>query len=80
MQEKDQKQNEKPIERKAVEGSNIVSVGFCPDRKCVDVEYKSGGVYRYRDCDQTLFDDLMKAKSVGKFVHANLKSKKFTKQ
>lgn len=70
----------KPIERRPVESSNIVSVGYCPDRKCIDVEFKNGGVYRYHDCDQALFNELMKAKSVGKFVHANLKSKKFTKQ
>jgi len=76
---KDQRQNDKPIERKPVTSTNIVSVGFCPDRNCIEVEFKSG-VYRYHDCDQTLFDDLMKAKSVGKFVHANLKSKGFTRQ
>jgi hypothetical protein len=72
-------QNEKPIERKPVTSSNIVSVGFCPDRKCIDVEYSSGGVYRYHSCDQALYDDLMKAESVGRFVYANLKSKRFTK-
>lgn len=74
----EKKQNEKPIERKPVSSSNIVSVGFCPDRKCIDVEFASG-VYRYHDCDQALYDDLMKAKSVGRFVHANLKSKKYTR-
>jgi hypothetical protein len=72
------KQDEKPIERKPVTSSNIVSAGFCPDRKCIDVEFTSG-VYRYHDCDQALFDDLLKSESVGRFVHANLKSKKFTK-
>lgn len=70
--------DEKPIERKPVKSSNVVSVGYCPERRCVDVEFKSG-VYRYHDCDQKLFDDLMKAESVGKFVHSHLKLKKFTK-
>lgn len=69
---------EKPVERKPVTSSNVISVGFCPERYCVDVEYKTG-VYRYHDCDQKLFDDLMKAESVGRFIHANLKPKKFTK-
>src|SRR5262245_962212 len=74
-------EKEKPIERKPVTSTNVVSVGFCPDRKCLDVEFKGGAVYRYEDCDQALFDDLMKAPSVGKFVDANLKKpkKKFTK-
>jgi len=72
------KPNEKPIERRAVKSSNVVSVGFCPERKCVEVEYK-GGVYRYHDCNQALFDNLLKAQSIGKFVHKHLNPKKFTK-
>ena len=79
MPGKETKSDEKPIERKAVNSSNVVSAGFCPDRKYVDVCFKGGAVYRYHDCDQSLFDDLMQAESVGKFVHANLKSKRFTK-
>ena len=66
---------EKPIERKAVKSGNVKSVGFCGERGCVDVEFSNGGVYRYSDCDQKLFDDLLAADSVGKFVHARLKSK-----
>jgi len=79
MPGKEKQSDEKPIERTAVPSSNVASVGFCPDRKFGEIEYKGGDVYRYHDCDQALFDNLLKADSVGKFVHANLKSKKFTK-
>jgi hypothetical protein len=67
------------IERKSVESSNIASVGFCPNRKCVEVEFKNGAVYEYPDCDQKLYDDLMASESKGKFVNSHLKSRKFKK-
>lgn len=67
------------IERNPVESSNIASVGFCPDRKCIEICFKNGSVYEYEDCDQKLYDDLMSAESKGKFVHTRLKSHKFKK-
>lgn len=74
---------EKPVQRKPVTSSNVKSVGFCPDRGCIDVEFSSG-IYRYHDCTQPEYDALMKAnatdgESVGKMVHKIVKSKKFTK-
>lgn len=67
------------IERTPVESSNIASVGFCPDRKCVEVCFKNGSVYEYADCDQKLFDDLMASESKGKFVNAHLKQRECKK-
>lgn len=74
---------EKPIARKSVTSSNIKAIGFCPDRKCIDVEYDTG-IYRYEDCTQEEYDALMKADatdghSVGKLIHKTIKPKKFTK-
>jgi hypothetical protein len=67
------------IERTPVESSNIASVGFCPDRKCIEICFKNGSVYEYVDCDQKLFDDLIASESKGKFVNSNLKTGKFKK-
>jgi hypothetical protein len=67
------------IERKPVTSSNVASVGFCPDRKCIEVEYRNGAIYEYEGCDQKLFDDLMASESKGKFVNAHIKSRKFKK-
>ena len=74
---------EKPISRQSVTSSNVKSIGFCPNRGCVDIEYSSG-VYRYHDCTQAEFDALVTAnatdgESIGKLVHATIKPKKFTK-
>jgi len=67
------------MERKSVKSSNVASVGFCPDRKCIEVEFKNGTVYEYEACDQKLYDDLMASESKGKFVHSHLKSRKVKK-
>ncbi len=74
---------EKDITRTPVTSSNVKSIGFCADRKCIDVEYSSG-VYRYHDCSQDEFDALLQADktegaSVGKLIHKTIKPKKFTK-
>lgn len=71
--------DEKPIELKPVTSSNVEAVGFCSERKCVDVKFKSGGIYRYPDCTQELYDQLCGAESVGKFVNQHLKPKNPTK-
>lgn len=76
MNEKD----DKPIARRAVKSSQLKSVGFCADRKCIEVEFNSGAVYRYQDCDQQLFDSLINAESIGKQFNSTLRSKQFTKQ
>lgn len=75
---------EKPIERKSVTSSNVKSIGFCPDRKCIDVEFGSG-VYRYEDCTQEEYQALMNAdvtegESVGKLLHSTIKSVKKCKK
>ena len=74
---------EQEIKRIPVTSSNVKSVGFCPDRKCIDVEYGTG-IYRYEGCTQDEFDALIKAdntegESVGKLIHRTIKPKKFTK-
>lgn len=72
-------EKEKPITHQPVKSSQLKSAGFCANRGCIEVKFANGGVYRYENCDQELFDSLMKAESVGKFVNANLRSKPFTK-
>ncbi len=69
----------KEIALTPVESSNIDSIGFCPDRKCIAVKFKNGGLYHYPDCTQEMFDDLKSAKSVGQHFAANLKGRSFTK-
>lgn len=62
------------VERTPVKSSNIVSVGYDPDGKTLHIEYTGGHVYHYHDVDKSVHDDMIASKSVGGFVHANIKN------
>lgn len=74
-----EKEDDKLPEMESVTSSNVNSIGFCPDRKCIFVEFANGGTYKYSDCDRKLFDDLKAAESLGSFIHREIKKKPFTK-
>ena len=64
------------MERVAVASSNIKSIGY----ECgadglgeLEVEFRSGGVYRYLGVPAVTHDDLMLAPSVGAYLHARIK-------
>jgi hypothetical protein len=59
------------MERKAVKSSNIVSVGYDHASKTLEVEFKSGGVYRYADVTPERHAAMMAAPSVGSFHHTH---------
>lgn len=56
-----------PIERHAVQSSNLAGVGYDPHLCALEIEFHSGAIYRYRDVPHDIFDGLMKAKSKGQF-------------
>ena len=55
------------MKRNVVISSNIKSVGF--DNGILEVEFNSGAVYQYADVPKEIFDGIMSAESVGKFVN-----------
>ena len=63
------------MERTPVKSSNVASVGFDKETGTLEIEYKSGGVYHYVGVDADKHSDLMKAPSIGAFVHAHIKGK-----
>lgn len=58
-----------PIPRSPVKSSNVQSVGYDPATQTMDVQFHSGGVYRYSGVPQATHDALMGAKSKGKFMN-----------
>lgn len=58
-----------------VESSQIAAVGFDEESFTLDVEFKRGGLYRYFDVSPEVFDDLLKAGSVGSFFGKEIKGK-----
>ena len=56
-----------------VKSSNIAKVRYVEGG--MEVQFTKGAVYRYKDVPEEVFDELLKAESVGKFFFAKIKGK-----
>ena len=63
------------MERKQVDSSNILSLGYSKKERMLEVEFKAGTVYRYFNVNKELYEQMLKAESVGKYFHINIKGK-----
>lgn len=63
------------MKRAKVKSSNIASIGYDPDAEVLEVEFKDGAVYQYDDVPKRLHLKLMKTKSPGKVLYAEIKGK-----
>ncbi|MHA2227478.1 MAG: KTSC domain-containing protein [Candidatus Hodarchaeales archaeon] len=61
------------MDRKNVRSSNIRSIGYDPDRKILEVEFKSRNIYHYYGVPLNRFNDLMTASSHGKYLNRYIK-------
>ncbi len=55
------------MRRKPIDSSAIASVGYSPDREELEVEFTSGNVYQYFDVPREVYEDLLQARSKGRF-------------
>jgi len=60
------------MQREQVISSNVVSVGYDTDTQTLEVEFKSG-VYQYYNVPQSIYDEMIKAESVGKYLNVYIK-------
>jgi hypothetical protein len=56
------------MQRQPVKSTNVEAVGYDLETKTLQVEFKSGGIYRYAGVQPEMYADLMEAESVGRFV------------
>ena len=63
------------MQRQSVESSNLRSVGYDEFLLVLEIEFKSGAVYRYYGVPSEVHDEIINAESVGKYFNANVKSK-----
>jgi non-canonical purine NTP pyrophosphatase (RdgB/HAM1 family) len=52
-----------------VESSDIVSIGYDAPSKTLEIEFHGGRVYQYRNVDQDIHDQLLKADSHGQYFN-----------
>src|SRR5258708_2199221 len=64
------------MQRWPVESSQIASVGYDPAKQVLEIEFKRGNaVYHYAQVSSEVYEELMAAKSVGKFFNAEIRDK-----
>jgi hypothetical protein len=56
-----------------LKSTNIKAVGYDKKDKTLEVEFHSGGTYKYNDVPKTLFDRIKRVKSPGKFFHNHIR-------
>lgn len=61
------------IKREPVNSSNLASVGYAPDVYTLEIEFKSGAIYHYFGVEQKLYDEMLKAPSVGSFFSLRIR-------
>lgn len=63
------------INRLAVDSTNLASVGYDRDARVLEVEFRTGSIYRYRAVPADVFADLMSAPSKGRFFAREIRDK-----
>ena len=61
------------LERMPVQSSDLASVGYDERRRLLEIEFCSGGIYRYSDVPREIFDGLLAAESKGRFFATRIR-------
>lgn len=63
------------MERIAVRSKDIAIIGYDKEKKLLEVVFRQGGVYTYREVPESLHRDFLKAESYGTFFDQRIKDK-----
>ena len=61
------------MRRQVVSSTNISEIGYDSDRRTLEVAFKSGTVYQYFDVPERIYEDLIRASSIGQYLNTNIK-------
>jgi hypothetical protein len=61
------------MKRVAVSSSSVATVGYDPSSFILEIEFRNGGVYQYRQVPAAAHRLLMQAKSIGDYVNTIIK-------
>ena len=61
--------------RQPVRSSNIRSVGYEANVQGLELEFRSGGIYRYAGVPEKIYSNLMRAESKGSYFHNQIKDR-----
>jgi hypothetical protein len=63
------------IERTPVQSSDLASVGYDASRRMLEIEFRSGGIYRYLEVPAEIHERLLAAESKGRFFAAHIRDR-----
>lgn len=61
------------MERQQVHSSNIRSMGYDAVIQLLELEFHSGGIYRYSGVPEVVYQGLSRAVSMGSYFHQKIK-------
>ena len=62
------------MDRMPVESSVLVSAGYLPQRRTLEIEFRSGMLYQYLDVPPQIYTGLLTAVSKGTYFNANIRN------
>ncbi|MGB8167651.1 MAG: KTSC domain-containing protein [Chthoniobacteraceae bacterium] len=61
------------IRREAVDSRSIASIGFHAELRVLEIEFRSGALYRYFSVPRSIFEGMQKAASKGRYFSQNIR-------
>ena len=61
------------MQRNSVASSNLASVGYDAATQTLEVEFLNGSIYQYYDVPESIYNKLIAAGSIGKFLYQNIR-------
>ena len=62
------------MQRDAVESTSLRSVGYDPADRTLEVEFNSGGIYRYLDVPPDIYRTFRQDESLGRYFARNIRN------
>jgi KTSC domain len=62
------------MRRQPVTSSNIAEIGYDEGQRVLEILFSNGSLYQYFEVPPQIFNELMQASSVGKYLNYNIKS------
>ena len=59
--------------REPVKSSNINAIGYDPTSSVLEIEFRTGGIYRYFGVPDTIYRALVTAPSIGAFFQKRIR-------
>lgn len=63
------------MDRLPVDSSNLAAVGYDPETRTLEIEFRNGRVYRYFDVPSDVYEELMAADTLGGYFNRNIRNR-----